>query len=163
MEEHIGSVENAILAALKETTSDIPNPAAAITQLYKDFGKYSVFEYLTEKCGVHFDDVILYESVFAGSNELQFNLFDWILDDTSVSTEPDLKDSIWGRGPIDSSISAPHRHFNTVSGGVQTITNAIYWLIGKESVIINSTVQRVELKTDGKVAVTYSTENTGIE
>ncbi len=110
---------------------------------------------MTDVCKVNFDHVILYESVFAGSNELQFNLFDWILDDSSVTTADTLTTSIWGRGPINSNISIPHRHFNTIQGGLQTITNAIYWLIGKENVIINSRVLKVELKTDNKVAVTY--------
>jgi len=77
---------------------------------------------LTEVCGVPFEEVILYESVYAGSNELQFNLFDWILDDSSTLgegvTETVFENSIWGRGPINDKISIPHRFFNTIKGGV---------------------------------------------
>ena len=72
---------------------------------------------MTDKCGVPFEEVVIYESVFAGSNELQFNLFDWILDDTSVTTDT-FESSIWGRGPINSEISIPHRYFNTIKGGL---------------------------------------------
>ena len=116
VEDHIAVVENKILIALRHTTSNPPHPEE-IKQIYHDFGKYSVFSYLTDYCKIDWKDVIRYESAFAGSNELQFNLFDWILDDTAVTTDS-FENSTWGRGPINSKISIPHRFFNTIQGGL---------------------------------------------
>lgn len=67
---------------------------------------------------LEFEDIILYESVFANSNELQTNLVDWILDDISVEQNDKKENFIWGRGPLNDQIGLPHRKWNCVKGGM---------------------------------------------
>ena len=69
----------------------------------------------------------MYEDLFASSNYLQNGLFDICLEGVSFNGGTDPSQMIYGRGAL---YFNPKIHpWLTIEGGLQTLTDSIYWLI----------------------------------
>lgn len=97
-----------------------------------------------------------WENIFGYVGILQISLvetifedkdFDQIFDPDCVNPEKPDRVSIWPRGPIQF-IDNPDRanlpYWHTISGGLQTLTDAMYRLVGNQRVKINHRITKVE-------------------